>query len=192
VSSLTEVNEVIDGYLNSGTDVRGVVEWDNPAKAPGDHRVRLKSISVSCEGMEPGKVDIQKDFIVEIQYWVLQEHSQISVALMLHKDNGEVVVCASNLRSISATHDPWVERPYPIGLYRSSCIFPGCLFNDGVYAVTADINDSAGHRTHVHEVEVLKFEIVDTGYMRDEYHGPWPGSLRIKLPWSTKPCDPAV
>jgi lipopolysaccharide transport system ATP-binding protein len=187
-----EVNEVTNRYLESGADVQGMVEWQEPKSAPGDHCVRLKSISVFCEGMEAGKVDIQKDFRIDLDYWVLQDSSRVNVSFHLQNVRSEILVASSNMTSTSATHDPWAERPYPTGLYRTSCVFPGCLFNDGIYAVTVFVNDNSVFRSHVHEQQVLKFEIVDTGYMREQYHGPWMGNLRMKLPWSTEALSGAI
>jgi len=181
-----EVNEVADRYLRDGIEAGGLIEWNDPAKAPGDHSVKLKSIGIFCGGMEPGKVDIQKDFKINVEYWVLQENNRIIVSFHLHNSRGELVVTSGNMSSVSATYDPWAERPYPAGLYRTSCIYPGRLFNDGIYAVTVFINDGSVDRHHVLEREIVKFEIVDTGFMREEYQGPWLGSLRMKLPWSTE------
>ena len=186
-----DVDKVIDRYLESGLETQGVVAWSDPAQAPGDDCVRLKSISVSCDGMEPGKVDIQKDFRVNVEYWVLQGDSRIIVSFHLHNAHGELLLTSSNMTSASETYDPWVEQPYPTGLYCTSCVFPGRVFNDGIYAVTVYINDNSVFRSHVHEREALKFEIVDTGFMREEYHGPWLGSLRMKLPWSTESAKAA-
>ncbi len=187
-----EANEVVDRYLHEGAKAHEFVEWNDPAKAPGDHCVRLKSMSVFCEDMEPGKVDIQRSFKVSVEYWVLQECSRIVVSFHLHNARGEMVVASGNMSSTTATYDPWVERTFPVGVYRTSCNYPGRLFNDGIYTVTVFINDNSVDRHHVREREVLRFEIVDTGYMREEYLGPWIGTLRMKLPWSTETVPTAA
>jgi lipopolysaccharide transport system ATP-binding protein len=181
-----ESNKVVDQYIDNGAEAQGIIEWNDLAKAPGDHCVRLKSIYVNCNDMGAGKVDIQKDFKVSVEYWVLQENSRIIVSFHLHNARGELVVTSGNMNSVSAIRDPWVERPYPSGLYRTSCVYPGRLFNDGTYTVSVYINDSSVDRSHVVEHEALRFQIVDSGFMREEYQGPWLGNLRMKLPWSTE------
>ena len=178
-------SEAIEHYHQDGLNNVGQIEWDNVANAPGDELVRLKSVSVSAAGMESGRVDIQRDFEVAIEYHVLDHCRALNVGLILTNARDEVVVSSGNLKSVSASYDPWVERSYAPGRYRTSCIFPGRLLNDGTYFVTIDINDASAYHSRVHAVDVLKFEIVDTGYMREEYQGPWPGNLRVKLPWST-------
>jgi hypothetical protein len=185
-------SEVIDHYLRDGVNAVGSVEWSDVANAPGNEFVRLKSLSVSAPGMELGRVDIQRDFEISIEYHVLDHCQGINVAVVLSNARGEPVVGSSNLKSCSASYDPWVDRSYAPGLYRSTCVFSGRLLNDGTYSVSIDINDASAYHSHVHLVDILKFEIVDTGYMREEYQGPWPGNLRVKFPWSTTSLGAAV
>jgi lipopolysaccharide transport system ATP-binding protein len=127
-------HEVADAYVQSGSKAAGSVEWSDLTTAPGDNCVRLKSLSVSGGNMQDGLVDIQKGFQINVEYQVLSHRQGINVGLILSNGGGEAVVSASNLRSCSASYDPWVDRSYAPGLYRSSCIFPGCLLNDGLYS----------------------------------------------------------
>jgi lipopolysaccharide transport system ATP-binding protein len=180
-----EVDEVAERYFGDSSSARGLIEWDSPANAPGDSDVRLKSISVACDGMDTGLVDIEKDFVVTVEYWVLRECS-IILSFHLNNGRGETIISSTNQSSISATYDPFAERPCPPGLYRTSCTYPGRLFNDGDFTITAFIVNKVGAGNHTYVVETLKFKIIDTGFMREEYQGPWLGSLRMKLPWSTK------
>jgi lipopolysaccharide transport system ATP-binding protein len=180
-----EVNEVADKYYSGDSEARGIIEWDNPADAPGDARVRLRSVSVSCDGMDPGKVDIQKEFAVDVEYRVLQE-SPIIVSFHLHNASGEMLISSCNRASFTTTRDPMAERLSPPGLYRTTCVFPGRLFNEGNCMVKAHICENVEGSSHIYGLGMLGFEIVDTGFMREEYKGPWPGNLRMKLPWSTK------
>ncbi len=183
-----DVNRVLDNYLSISAPATEVVEWTDPKQAPGDEFVRLKSVSVSGGGT-PGKVDIQKDFKISVEYWVLQDRTHVIAAFHLTNSQDELLVTSGNQKSISAQYDPWVDRPYPIGLFRTSCTYPGRLFNDGFYRVTVYLNDASTSRHHVLERDVLQFEIVDTGFMREEYQGPWLGNLRLKLPWATEPVS---
>ncbi len=181
-----ETQGVVDHYLADPGKCRGIVRWNDPRQAPGDESVRLKSVAVYCEGMELGQVDIQRDFRIAVEYWVLQAGCRIVLSIHLRNSRDEVVITTGNMRSVSETYDEWVDKPYPLGVYCSSCVYPGRLFNDGVYRVTVYVNDTSVSRHHALEKDVLSFEIVDTGFMREEYHGPWLGALRMKLPWSTE------
>jgi lipopolysaccharide transport system ATP-binding protein len=176
--------EVTETYLRDGHAAMGKVEWPL-ADAPGDEFVRLKSVSVSCDNMEAGRVDIQKEFELAIEYRVLDVCRGLNTGLILNAQ-GKPVLISGNLKSCSSSYDPWVEQTFAPGIYRTTCVFPGRLLNAGTYSLSIDINDASLYRMHVHAVDVLKFEIVDTGYMREEYHGPWPGNVRVKLPWSTE------
>jgi lipopolysaccharide transport system ATP-binding protein len=118
-------NEVIEHYHQDGLNNLAHIAWGDVAKAPGDEFVRLKSVSVSATGMEADRVDIQRDFEIAIEYHVLDHCRAHNVELTLTNARGEVVVSSGNLKSVSASYDPWVERLYAPGLYRTSCIFPG-------------------------------------------------------------------
>lgn len=179
------VDEVIDRYLETGVGVSGKVEWADVAEAPGDNTVRLKSISVSCDGIETGMVDIQKEFQVSVEYWVQRGNARVGVSFHLYNGSGELMVTSANFVPASSTVDPFAERLLAIGLYKTSCTFPGRLFNSGHYSVTVFIFENAGARSHIFSEEILRFEIEDTGYMRENYYGPWLGSLRMKLPWTS-------
>ena len=180
------VETAMKGFAAPGTgQTAGAVEWNNSAEAPGDLYVRLKSVSVSGGGMDAGMVDMQSDFSADVEYWVLQE-CRILISFHLHNARGEMLISSSNMTSVSATRDPMVERPFSPGLYRTSCVYPGRLFNNGDFILRAFIVDNAGASPQVHAQAILKFSIVDTGFMREEYQGPWFGNLRMKLPWSTE------
>lgn len=183
--------DVIDRYIGLAAE-RKSAEWSSPQSAPGDDCVRLKSVQVFCEGMPAGQVDIQKTFIIAVEYWILEPNTRVSVSFHLLNERDEIVVTGSNIRSMTQEYDAWVDRPYSKGLYRTSCEYPGKVFNDGIYRVTVYINDASVMRQHVLEKEVLSFEIVDTGYMREEYQGRYLGVVRMPLPWRTETAQPAT
>jgi lipopolysaccharide transport system ATP-binding protein len=189
-----DANVAADRNLRRAAQSHGAVAWDSPERAPGNEYVRLRSVSVFCDYMEPGKVDIQRAFTVCIEYWVMQEKIRLLVGFHLMNAKGEPVLASANMRSASSTVDSWAERRFPAGLYRTSCQFPGRLFNYGEYTIDVVINDASSDRHHVMEREAIRFEIVDTGYMREEFQGLWIGSIRIKLPWHTEkiPSDDAA
>jgi len=186
VTATGDSSSIVERFLSVASLQRRVARWDSPETAPGDECARLKSVSVACEGMAAGQVDMQKDFEVSVEYWILQPNSRIFVSFHLLNARDEIVVTGGNMKSISESYDPWIDRSYPIGVFRTTCTYPARLFNDGTYKVTVYINDTSASRHHVVEEGILSFDIIDTGFMREDYHGPWPGILRMKLPWRTE------
>jgi lipopolysaccharide transport system ATP-binding protein len=181
-----DVNKTVDAYLAQCGDSPGFVEWENVEEAPGDQTVRLRAVNVYSNRKTTGQVDIHNDFEIHIDYYVLRENSRLLVSLHLQNSQGETILVTANLRSVSTTPDSWVDRQYPTGLFRTICAFPGRLLNSGKYSATLFINDDSALRHHVHVRDVVSFDIIDSGYMCEEYQGPWPGVLRMKLPWATE------
>ncbi len=66
--------------------------WPDPASAPGDDRVRLKSVRVVNEQGEPApEVDIREPVFVEVDYWNLSDDPDFRPSVNLHFFNAEGV-----------------------------------------------------------------------------------------------------
>jgi hypothetical protein len=109
------------------------------------------------------------------------------VSVHLHTATGVCVLTSGNLPSVSSTPDAWVDRPYPVGLFRTVCTVPGGLLNDGLHSVSVYINGSWRADDNIVALrDVLAFEVRDGGEMRKEYFGPWLGAVRPRLAWQTE------
>jgi lipopolysaccharide transport system ATP-binding protein len=181
------IGDVVATYLASVASHSGEVGWPSPEVAPGDDRVRLKAVRIVCAGTAVGDVDIAKDFEIEVWYWNLQPNARRMVSVHLHTAAGVCVLTSGNLPSVSSTPDAWVDRPYPIGLFRTVCTVPGGLLNDGLHSVSVFINGSWRAEDNVVVLrDALAFEVRDGGEMRKEYFGPWLGAVRPRLAWQTE------
>ena len=179
------IDYVIDEYLGSAWDKNGETTWSTPERAPGNERVRLKGVRIISEGVVTAGVDIAKEFRIEIDYWNLEENSRRLVSIHLYNSKGTCVLTSGNLPSVSITPDPWYSRRYPIGLFRTSCIIPGCFLNDGTHSIHLYINETGATDNILLVRDVLAFMVRDTGMMRAEYTGPWLGAVRPRLEWET-------
>ncbi len=182
------ITTVISKYLDLGSEYNGEVCWASPDVAPGDERVRLKAVRVVSEDHVTGDVDISKEFRIEVDYWNLEANSRRLISVHLNNSMGICVFTLGNLPSASVTPDPWYTRPYPKGLFRTSCTIPGNFLNDGLHSISVFINATVNVNI-IALRDILSFTIQDTGAMRKEYTGKWIGAVRPRLDWHTVQLD---
>ncbi len=182
---------VVAEYLSDIGACGGEVEWLSPQVAPGNERVRLRSVRILADGGDgqpTDLVDIQKDIEVRVDFWNLKPGSALSVSIHLKDSTGTCVLASANFPSANVAPDPWFGRAYPAGCFRTTCIIPGNFLNEGRYRVTAIV------LTHVTNVEIVvhdavSFSVYETGGMRAEFTGHWIGVVRPRLAWRTEPLD---
>jgi lipopolysaccharide transport system ATP-binding protein len=181
------IGDVIGTYLSGLRTHAGEVAWPDREHAPGDERARLRAVRIVASGAVAGEVDIAKDFDVEVWYWNLTPQARRIVSIHVTSATGVCILTSGNLPSVCVTPDEWFERPYPVGLFRTSCTIPGGLLNDGLHSVSVYINGSSRADDHIVVLrDALAFDVRDTGEMRKEFHGPWLGAVRPRLAWRTE------
>ena len=98
---------------------------------------------------------------------------------------GVLVLTTGNHPCATKQSDPWFNRPHPKGIFSTTCTIPGGLLNDGQYSISVYVNGATVNDSIFVSRDVLSFEIYDTGFMRQDYSGPWLGVLRMPLDWQT-------
>jgi lipopolysaccharide transport system ATP-binding protein len=180
-----EITVAIGRYLQSNKTQSGEISWSSQMTAPGDHQARLKAVQVVQNNKITPEVDIDKEFRVEVDYWNLRPESRRVVSIHIINSMGVTILTSSNMNSVCITPDPWFSRPYPTGLFRTTCIIPGFLLNAGMYSISVFINVGGASDTIIFQKEILSFTVRETGAMRDEYLGEWLGVIRPRLDWHT-------
>ncbi|MDD4972254.1 MAG: ABC transporter ATP-binding protein [Paludibacter sp.] len=186
------VSEVIGQYLKKDKTEMGAAAWNDPSTAPGNERVRLKSVRIYQDNKNviTPDVDISKDINIEISFWNFGHNLKLYSNIWLTNEMGIRVLSSTNHRSISLTPDQWSSKEYPKGLYRSVCTIPGNFLNDGQYNICAIIGKD-NFQAQVLAEDVVSFLVHDTGRMSKEYTGSWKGVVvRPLLAWHTDLLDP--
>jgi lipopolysaccharide transport system ATP-binding protein len=184
------VDDVVQAYLKSGDAAGGEVVWPEPDQAPGTDLIRIHAVRIFQEEAKPtSDIDVAKDVIIEISYWVLQSGQVVYAALWLKDQMGTCVLSTQHSRGISLTEDPWAHRPRPTGLYRSRCIIPANTLNSITYRVTPILGKDIC-TTHLQLEDLLTFVAHDTeATLQDmpvEFQRGWMGVIRPKLAWNTE------
>lgn len=176
------INKYYDG-LNSAA---GIVIWNNISEAPGNEVVRLHSVKVR-QGSITEKVDIDKEFQIEIEFWNLKDDVRLYSYLRLIDSSGYIVLDTASFTEANAQKDDLYDVPLAKGLYRSVCKIPANFLNDQTYRVTVAVATlSPIQDVYVYQPEIVGFTVFDTGVMRTPgANGKWPGTVRVKMDWKT-------
>lgn len=175
--------EVVNDYLRTGVGVAAERVWQEDESAPGDSVVRLRAVRVRSEGRTRAAVDIRRPVHVELEYDVLEPGKILAPALHFVNEEGIFAFILNDL-------DPeWRGRGRPAGRYVSRACLPGNLLAEGVLLVSAAIWEQEPMALHLHERDVVAFQVVDSvdgDSARGDHGGPMPGVVRPLVPWFTE------
>ena len=169
-------NAVVSHYLQGNMDARLETEWENPETAPGDHRVRLRSVRVSPHYAVNGLITVHTPLRVEFTYWNYVADAVLNVSMILN-DAEETCVFSGGSG----------YRPLPAGLIRHSVEIPGDFLNTGSYHINVMIVKD-GSVGILLQNNTVAFEVVE-GEVVGNWYGRAPGAVRPKFNWETEAFD---
>jgi lipopolysaccharide transport system ATP-binding protein len=183
--------QVVASYLRSGNRGGGGGElvWDDPRRAPGNERFRLRAARVCSEGEVKAEVDIDKEVEVEVEFWNYVEGARnVCVSLHLHDQHGSTVLSTRTTPHANAAPEEWFGRAHPAGLFRARLTLPANFLNDGLYYISVHILTLGPLIVELDAPQALSFNVFDTGVMRTPGGGTgrWLGAVRPRLPWATE------
>lgn len=182
---LEDTSSVIERYLSDKSEYSGEISWHNPEEAPGNHQVRLKAIRVVSDGKVSGSPSVSKDIEVQIDYWNLEKDGRRLISIHVLNSMDYMLFSSANIKSATLVPDPWIEKEYPVGLFRTSCIIPKLLLNPGHHNITLYINGRMAHDNIIFMNNVVSFNAVEAQEIRKDYLGVWIGAVRPLLHWET-------
>ena len=180
-------NDVVNAYLQSGVGTAPIREWLDAGLAPGGEITRLRAIRVrGAEGRVDDVVDIRKPVGIEVEYEILQPDEVIMTHISLQNEDGIVAFSAFD------TDPRWRSQPRPRGRYVTTAEIPGNLLAEGMFFVTVGQVTRFPGRKQFHERDVIAFRVVDNiegDSARGDYTSAFPGVVRPRLSWTTRPQD---
>jgi lipopolysaccharide transport system ATP-binding protein len=186
IECLGDVSSAIEKYADDKSDITGEIAWDDPESAPGNHQVKLKAVRIASEGIITGKPSINKEIEVQIDYWNLEKDSRRLVSIHVHNSMGLLIITSANFNCCSIVPDPWLNKKYPVGLFRTTCTIPDSLLNNGLHSIDLYINVSGAQDNIFLERNIITFDVVEPEENRNEYLGEWLGAVRPRLLWQTR------
>jgi homopolymeric O-antigen transport system ATP-binding protein len=181
---------VIAAYLRSTSEHAAERTWDAQS-APGSARARLRAVRLRTANGVMNEVAIDEPLWIDIDFEMLLFGSPtLCAAIRILDTLGNIVLSTASTSRANALPDDWFGRAHEPGLYRATCEIPGNFLNDGLYHVTAYLATFGPESIEAEAREVLSLTVFDTGAMRDAgVVGPWPGVVRLQLPWCTEFLD---
>jgi lipopolysaccharide transport system ATP-binding protein len=186
---LGDASSAIEHYLSAEVEIPGELVWKDLIKAPGNHQVRLNAVRIVSDGDVTGIPVVNKDIEIQIDYWNLEENGRRLISIHLFDSMNSLIFATGNIKMATIEPDPWVNTPYPLGLFRSTCVIPKYLLNTGLHTVTLHINGLGAHDNIVLQRNVISFDVQEEIALRSEYLGEWIGTIRPKLDWKTEQLE---
>ena len=186
---LGDVFSAVDKYLSNKVSIIGEIKWSEPLKAPGNHQVRLNAVRIVSDGQVTGYPLVNKDIEIQIDYWNLEENGRRLVSIHIFNSMNSLILTTTNLKMASLTYDPWVYKPYPVGLFRTTCVIPKDLLNTGVHYITFNINGTMESDNIILQRNILSFDMQEDLRLEKEHLGEWIGVIRPKLAWRTEQLE---
>lgn len=173
---------VVKKYLGTASSSVGMEKtWNDQQSAAGNKKVRFHSMRVRpLSGSPTDAITIQTPFVLEFEYWNLVPDARLNLSLHLYNEQGITVFNTFPVRDHA-----WHGRPFPIGLFRSSCYVPGNLLNEGVHRVLLLVVEDQGIVIFSMN-DALVFNVLDSVERRGQWHGKWEGAVRPHLEWKTE------
>jgi len=174
---------VIDYYnrLVSGNDsISGERRWSESDPASGNDEIRLRRVAtVTQKGGTSGTMEISESFELQIEYANLSASEGVIVSLYVYSADGTVV-----MESLSAEVPGWEAQDSKPGVYKTTCLFPENLLNQGTFTIRLVFLDNRLRK-------LLDFQDAITVAMCDSeprsipYYGKYSGDVHPKLLWDT-------
>jgi lipopolysaccharide transport system ATP-binding protein len=164
---------VIDHYLQKNTESNLESVWEDERTAPGDDRVRLRSVRVILPADNTDPITIHTPLRIEFTYWNYAPGTVLNVSMILNNIEEACV--------FSSVSDFEVR---PAGLIRHTVEIPGDFLNAGSYYVNLHIVKDTSIGILLQK-NVVAFEVVD-GEALGNWYGKFPGAVRPKLRWHSE------
>jgi lipopolysaccharide transport system ATP-binding protein len=180
--------EVVAEYLKVGSRGAGECVWEDPRRAPGNDKARLRAVRVVSGGAVAAEVDIDKETEVEVEFENYVEGARnLCAHIQLLDGAGTTVLSTAAMPGANAVAEEWFGRPHPAGLYRARCTLPANFLNQGRYYISVFVLSTGPTVVEAQAAQALSFKVFDTGAMRAPGSwGHWPGVVRVPLPWRTE------
>jgi lipopolysaccharide transport system ATP-binding protein len=171
--------EVIGAYMRRGNSAQSAVAW-NLDDAPGDGAARIVGVGVGEAGDGMDSLALQGAVPLTVEFVVLAGGVRVNPAFVVKNAFGTTVFTTANYE------DPeWGAKEYGPGRYRSRCMVPPHVLNDGTYAVDALlVQDMRAVRASAEAA--VSFRVHDDGTTRGDYVGEWAGIVRPRCAWTTQ------
>lgn len=162
-----EARSVVRSYLASTQQDLAGKHWEDPNLAPGNERIRIKSVRAIPAGKNE-LITVHTPFQISADFYSYLDKGEMNMNVALYSTTGE---CVFNIGS------PCIQA-YP-SIVRLEANIPGSLLNARPYKLTITVIQDRKEIIHQFD-QCLTIDVEDE---RDEigFYGEWPGLIRPQL-----------
>lgn len=168
-----DAGEVVDHYLQKNTESNLESAWADDLAAPGDGRVRLRSVRVIPQTDFGEPITVHTPLRIEFTYFNYVQDMMLNVSMILN-----------NLEEVCVFASASDFAPRPAGLIRHTVEIPGNFLNAGSYYVNVLIVKDASTGILFRD-NVVAFDVVE-GEVVGNWYGRVPGAVRPNLNWRSE------
>ena len=168
-----DTEAVVGDYLQNGTPVTHQREWNEPASAPGDDKVRLHRVSIAALGQgvdEP--ITVKTAIELNASFWNYLPGAFLGFSIVLYNRDGV---------AIFNTGDG--GRSLPAGLVRGSFVIPGDFLNDDIYTVRLLLVQDSTVLLDLYDLIVFEVHDIER---QSRWYGKWIGAVRPTFKWEIR------
>lgn len=163
-----DVQDVVDAYLNYDSEDILHQEWQSPANAPGNERVRVAAVRLEhADGGADRPIYTETPLKVRFLFWNLVDGQTVNISTHMRNPAGDVLF---NVWSSSVA--------LPTGLIQGVLSIPGNFLNDGTFSM--DMMFVIDGRAVFTLDPALCFQVHDTREDA-EWFGKVPGAVRPRF-----------
>jgi lipopolysaccharide transport system ATP-binding protein len=185
IGEVGDIKRIVGDYVRvNSTSEDGRVVW-NSTDAPGDHRVRMRSVELRSEDRVTSDVRLDRPFEIELLYQVMSAGMNVGISFHVNDRMGACVFATGNLSSAMLNPEDAPSGPFEVGMHKAICHVPASFLNADTYFISAFIVIDTT-TIAADSVNCVSFMTHDTGEMRKEYLGAWIGAVRPKFRWDSE------
>ena len=161
---------VISEYLGRCIPIRTEQVYELQS-APGNDKIRLlRAVVLPRDGTG---ITVRTPLEMEFDYCNFVDGIELDIGVNIYNEQ-MILLFSTGLNAM---------KPAPPGIYRMRGTIPGDLLNNGTHSVELVFSERLEHLLFRTD-DVLRFEVQDSGEIRNGWYDTWPGMLRPHLPWS--------
>lgn len=176
-------HEIVARYMEASTGLESQRSWKLD-EAPGNRQVRILASSAQPLAPSPtGSIDLDTPVRLRFDYENLVEGAALCLSLHVIDQQGQIAFNAFPWRE-----PKWHGRPFSRGRYRSTCVIPARLLNDGTYTVRLFVMRDQSE-VILRLDDAISFRVLDVPEPNCGWHRGWPGAVRPFLEWNTEKLE---
>lgn len=176
VETMGTPDEVVRQYISGQNVSLGERKWSEDV-APGDDLIRLLSCRVVQNNASADIVDINQDAAIEVVFLVKKPVKNLIPGINLYNMDELCVFDRCD----------WTPNELSAGVYKKTLHIPAQTLAEGRFSILVHLTFFDPLILSVVEREVMFFEAIESDHpdaVRGLFKGPWPGVVRLGLPWS--------